>query len=354
MKPLLLATLVPLFVASAVLAEDIAPFAYVDTSPPALLLNGVIDMRTPLAFRRAMKAHPDARILALNSAGGAVQAGLLIAEDVHEHGYQTVVPETGQCVSACSFIFFAGKDRLAVGRLGVHQIFGLDSDQDTQTNLSDVVEALTRYGVDNAVLTTMLRTPSSGMHYFTQEEIARMGINRMAQDSQQDYAAASESSERIEASLPNDENTNSAFVPLRVPIPADKPVYAALPASGAAVDIVVAFLTSAQRSASEVEKAALKTYATTVLVDGTVVSREALARHLKGYATEWPERRIVVDLQSIRQSCRDRLCDIKGRYEYFQARSGAEQLRGSVDFTFEVETGGMTIVTHNEIRNRIR
>lgn len=354
MKPLFFVTLVPFFMASAALAEDIAPFAYVDTSPPALLLNGVIDMRSPLAFRRAMKAHPDARVLALNSPGGGVQAGLIIAEEVHENGFQTVVSESGECSSACSFIFFAGKDRLAVGKLGVHQIFGAGNEQDTQTNLSDVVEALTRYGVDNGVLTTMLRTPSSSMHYFTPEEMVRMGINRMAEDVQQRAEVSSEPSQGIDTSLPKVEDGTSAFVPFRVPIPGEKPVYVARPASGAAVDLVVAFLTSAQRSASEVEQSALNTYATTVLVDGTVVSRDTLARHLKGYATEWPERRIVVDLQSIRQSCRDRLCDIKGRYEYFQSRAGAEQLHGSVDFTFEVETGGMTIVTHNEIRSRIR
>lgn len=104
-----------------------------------------------------------------------------------------VLPETG-CYSACSFVFFAGKERKADGALGVHQVWGDDTDASTaQTVVSDILEAFVDFGVRQEVTSAMLRTRPEDMYVFSQSELERWGIN--AGDPMAQVAAAPPPSE---------------------------------------------------------------------------------------------------------------------------------------------------------------
>ena len=46
---------------------------------------------------------------------------LNIAGTVFDKGIKTYIPIGYECYSACSFIFFAGSEKYALGELGVHQ-----------------------------------------------------------------------------------------------------------------------------------------------------------------------------------------------------------------------------------------
>jgi hypothetical protein len=156
------------------------PFVVDPATPTVILLNGEIDIRSALEFRKALKAAPTASILVLNSPGGSVQIGLLIADDVFEKGISTYIPPGGFCASACAYVFLAGRSRTAAGRLGVHQISSeVQDNASIQLNLSDVIEALNKYGTSPEVMTLMLKTPSDQIHYFSDEEIAPFGLNRI-------------------------------------------------------------------------------------------------------------------------------------------------------------------------------
>ncbi|PWE52788.1 hypothetical protein DEM27_28720 [Metarhizobium album] len=157
-------------------ADDFTPFRLMANEPKAIMLDGPIDERSALAFKRVMRAAPEATVLLLNSPGGSVHMALLIADDVHARGMATIVPQAGSCDSACAFVFLAGNIRYVIGRLGVHQIYGIDSVSDAQTSLSDIIETLNSYGVRSGVITTMLRTPPEAMHYFTKEELMKWNI----------------------------------------------------------------------------------------------------------------------------------------------------------------------------------
>jgi len=76
-----------------------------------------------LNLKKALRENPAVNTLILsNNPGGLVHIGLVIAEEVYERGMNTYIPPDSYCASACSFVFFAGKNRVADGRLGVHQI----------------------------------------------------------------------------------------------------------------------------------------------------------------------------------------------------------------------------------------
>jgi len=146
--------------------------------PGVIGLRGEIGPSTPLDFRRAIRAVSDPKVLILASEGGYVSSALLLAYAVKEMGLATyVLPETG-CYSACSFVFFAGEQRRADGALGVHQVWGDDTDASTaQEVVSDILEAFATFGVRQEITSTMLRTKPEDMYVFSQDEIARWGIN---------------------------------------------------------------------------------------------------------------------------------------------------------------------------------
>lgn len=161
--------------------EQFGAFIVFKDEPTVIGLNGEIGTSSPLEFRRALKARPGATVIALNSPGGLVDSALVMAHDIRELGLATYVGQGQVCYSACAFLFLAGTSRVAVGELGVHQIWNDANDLVSgQNKLSDVIEALDEFAVNREVLTIMLRTPPDKMHVFTSSELARLGLNTLS------------------------------------------------------------------------------------------------------------------------------------------------------------------------------
>lgn len=154
-------------------------FELPENPPDAIILNGEVTHTLASDFDAALAARPNAKILLLNSPGGYVDNALVVAHEVHRRGMTTVVDNGMGCYSACSYIFFAGGPRQAIGELGVHQISAEVADLVlAQTTLSDVLDALDQFGVEQVVITRMLRTPPEDMYVFSPTEIAELGINQ--------------------------------------------------------------------------------------------------------------------------------------------------------------------------------
>ncbi|PTM96118.1 PAN domain-containing protein [Mycoplana dimorpha] len=175
------ATLLVAAAAERAFAEDqtFGPFVVDSTNPDLITLNGLIDAGSALNFRRALQAAPNAKLVTLNSPGGNVQMGLLIADDIHQRKLATYIPKESECYSACSFIFLAGKERKVDGELGVHQISSDSPDLvGAQLAISDIIEVLNRFDTPMDVMHVMFKTPPDDMHVFSQDEILRYGLNR--------------------------------------------------------------------------------------------------------------------------------------------------------------------------------
>lgn len=95
----------------------------------------------------------------------------------------TVVPVTGDCASACAFMFFGGKSRLANGRLGVHQ-FKSSKDgeakigqvqEGTQFYVSEIIGFLNEFETPRFVFEKMFQ--QSEMYYFSDDELAQLNAN---------------------------------------------------------------------------------------------------------------------------------------------------------------------------------
>lgn len=165
--------------AASATETSFGPFTVDEATPDVIKMNGLVTPGSALDFRRALRAAPDAKLIILNSDGGNVQAGLLIADDIHQLALATYIPKASKCYSACSYIFLSGKERKADGELGVHQISSDSPDLiGAQFAISDIIEVLSRFDTPPAVMQIMFKTPPNEMHVFSQEEIQRYKLNR--------------------------------------------------------------------------------------------------------------------------------------------------------------------------------
>jgi hypothetical protein len=146
----------------------------------AIILDGPIGAESALDFQSAIAASGEVKTVVLHSPGGQVLAALEIARVINDRSLMTFVAEGSDCASACSILFFSGKQRVALGALGVHQMSssGDGNLSGLQYLLADVLSAFDAYGVDDRVLQQMLRTPPADMHYFSLEEKDSWGIDR--------------------------------------------------------------------------------------------------------------------------------------------------------------------------------
>ncbi|MBA8840238.1 PAN domain-containing protein [Ochrobactrum sp. RH2CCR150] len=163
--------------------KTFGPFSIDDAKPDVIAMNGLVEQGTALDFRRALRAAPQAKLITLNSGGGNVQAGLLIADDINQRGLTTYIPKTSKCYSACSYIFLAGKERKVDGALGVHQISSDSPDLvGAQLAISDIIEVLSRFDTPPEVMQVMFKTRPDDMHVFSHEEIERYKLNRSGEE----------------------------------------------------------------------------------------------------------------------------------------------------------------------------
>ncbi|AVF02917.1 MULTISPECIES: hypothetical protein [Devosia] len=148
-----------------------------DERPSTIVLAGPVRHNAPIDFRRALKAYPQIRTLALHSEGGDVTAGLLVAQEVFDRGLDTRIAPVSYCYSACAYIFFAGAARNVEGQLGVHQIVGHDQ-YTLQVAISDMLDTLAAFDVPAPVISEMLRTAPEEMRVYDADEAERIGLNR--------------------------------------------------------------------------------------------------------------------------------------------------------------------------------
>ncbi len=191
MRKSLICSIAALFGAVCIVASGAAsagetsfgPFTVDTLRPDVINMNGMITPSAALDFRRALRAAPDAKLITLNSDGGNVQAGLLIADDINQRALATYIPKASKCYSACSYIFLAGKERKADGELGVHQISSDSRDLvGAQLAISDIIEVLSRFDTPTEVMQIMFKTPPDDMHVFSQQEIEQYKLNRSGDD----------------------------------------------------------------------------------------------------------------------------------------------------------------------------
>ncbi|MDE0784142.1 MAG: hypothetical protein OSB34_13295, partial [Planktomarina sp.] len=160
-------------------------FIHFDKLPNTLFFFNDIQRHDSFEFRKALRNH-DIELIVLSSPGGDVYEGLQTAGIIHDKNLKTYIPKkslygSGNCASACSFMFFAGARRSAEGDLGVHQFYsGKASDEEkiratqkrAQFTVSEIIGFLNEFETPPWVFERMFQ--QKNMYYFKESELLQL------------------------------------------------------------------------------------------------------------------------------------------------------------------------------------
>ena len=178
----------------AILAVVVASYALADEKrygsfilnteiPNTLFFFDEIRQNDSFELRKALRNH-DVENIVLASPGGNVFEGLQMAGIIFDKQLRTYIPRNTVCASACSYLFFAGKERLADGDLGVHQAASANSQDKqaigqtqyvTQFTVSEIIGFLNEFGTPAFVFERMFQDLE--MYYFDPIELMELNTS---------------------------------------------------------------------------------------------------------------------------------------------------------------------------------
>jgi hypothetical protein len=140
----------------------------------AVALNGLIGPDDAETFRTKANLVPGKATAILNSPGGNLLAGLAIGEFLRLRGWSTYV--SGECDSACAFIWLGGAQRLMTpdAKVGFHSA----SINGQETGMGNAVLGayLNRIGLSHEAAVYVTQTSPDDITYLTPAEAKRFGI----------------------------------------------------------------------------------------------------------------------------------------------------------------------------------
>lgn len=163
--------------------------------PDTLFFVDKIKANDSFELRKAIRNH-DIQNIVLASPGGSVWEGLQMAGIIFDKKLRTYIPRGGTCASACSYLFFAGHERLAEGELGVHQAKSINSQKQqaigqtqyvTQFTVSEIIGFLNEFGTPAFVYERMFQ--DIDMYFFDPLELMELNSETFALDNSEKMAS---------------------------------------------------------------------------------------------------------------------------------------------------------------------
>jgi len=346
-------------------SERYGPFVYFPSAPNLLVYNTGVGANDMLHLKKVLREHPSIATLVLqNNGGGLVHMGLIIGEEVYERGLNTYIPKDSYCASACAFVFFAGRQRVADGRLGVHQITSPEmTSEQAQLGVSDIVATLPKYGVSADVLGIMFSTPSKEMYFFSPQEIAKYGINRTGntQTAQRSapqgghvYAPAAATAQSQSQPQPQSQSQSQpqpqpqSQTPVQSahsgPAPAATPTLqkdaapAPLTDEQRAINAAALMIQTGAGNNEDALKFTREFYADTVDYFKKRRPKSEILADKEAYFARWPIRRFTVDQTSLVARCTDGRCLGAGIYDYkVSSPKRGKTASGTSNFTYVLD-----------------
>lgn len=144
----------------------------VATNGQSVIVLGMLREGSALEVQKILDAAPGATSLVLNSAGGRLLEAEQLARVVQSRNLSTYVED--QCVSACTYVFLAGKDRAATpnAQIGFHQpsFPGLDASAQRAATQS-MLDVYRAAGLSETFMQRIAKTPPEDIWYPTRDEL---------------------------------------------------------------------------------------------------------------------------------------------------------------------------------------
>jgi hypothetical protein len=163
------------------------------TDQRTLDFSGPIVIGVTERVRAVLDAHPGITMIRLTSPGGRVVEARDLADIIRSRGLDTVA--AGNCASACTVIFMAGRERLLApaGSIGFHRYRSPDPEQEeAKANMAIDRRIFRTQGVPNWFLDQAFDTPNNEMWRpsLAEMEVANVVTGAVAIDGQRIGAPA--------------------------------------------------------------------------------------------------------------------------------------------------------------------
>jgi len=144
----------------------------------SMLLSGGINDGTAEALLAALAQNPWVTTVVLQSAGGWVREGDMVADIIRQRKLNTYVQD--ECDSACTIAFLAGHERTAApnARIGFHSFASVGTDK-LRANMKDTVLVKATYRkakLSEPFIEKILATPSDKLWHPSHDELLEEGI----------------------------------------------------------------------------------------------------------------------------------------------------------------------------------
>jgi hypothetical protein len=142
----------------------------------SLLLKGGINDGTSESLANALDLAPSVNTVVLQSTGGWIRQGNMIAKVISDRSLSTYVER--ECSSACTIAFLAGKQRAGEpnARIGFHSFKSIGADATDSTDASTAQQTYLRAGLSPAFIAKVVATPHDKMWYPSHDELLAEGV----------------------------------------------------------------------------------------------------------------------------------------------------------------------------------
>lgn len=181
----------------------------------AIGVQGELSLSDVDEFRKVISRFPKA-IVAFESDGGSVVAGIQIGELIRLKNYKTLVPENTRCASACAIAWLGGSQcfMAASAQIGFHAAYVVRLGQTTEIGVGNALVGayLNKLGLPDRAVVYITQAPPESMTWLSFSEAQQKGID-------------------VALSAPSQDNTQTKkFVPsLTAPRPSQKTAAILLP-----------------------------------------------------------------------------------------------------------------------------
>lgn len=144
----------------------------------SILLTGGINDGSAEQLEKALQMAPSVTTVVLNSEGGWIREGQMLANVIRKRGLNTYVE--GYCASACTIAFLAGNERAAAptAKIGFHASRSIGS-MVTKPNSAETSKLRTIYSeahLPDSFIRQAIETPHAKMWYPSNEELLSAGV----------------------------------------------------------------------------------------------------------------------------------------------------------------------------------
>ena len=143
-----------------------------------ILLSGGINDGAADQLSKALEFAPEVKTVLLQSPGGWVREGVMLAKVIETHALNTYVGDL--CASACTIAFLAGVNRAAdpVAKIGFHSVSFIGGSKGVMTKEEGdaTMAAYARAGLPQAFIKKIVDTSADQMWYPSHDEMMRAGV----------------------------------------------------------------------------------------------------------------------------------------------------------------------------------